>query len=123
MNDCISSIERLDVESNAKAWELFKFNEIKGVQCPIICALNLSEILIAGGTFHNSIGKQVGESYDAYILNVAQMAVRNVSIDRMDFCAGRAVMIVPGKVLWIFGDCNVHLYDSTTETIENIYGF
>ena len=101
MNSSINSIERLDVEKNAKAWELFSIDEIRGVCHPIISSLNQSEILIAGGFVTNSLNKRMEDNREAYVLNEHEMAVRKQRFSHNDFCSGRAVMIVPGKVIWI----------------------
>ena len=101
MNSSINSIERLDVEKNAKAWELFSIDEIRGVCHPIISSLNQSEILIAGGMVTNSLGKTTEYNQEAYVLNEQEMTVRKQRFSHDDFCFGRAVMIVPDKVIWI----------------------
>ena len=66
-NNCISSIERLDVESGADAWELFNYDQIKGRESPIISPLNNRHILVAGGSKRKAT---TGFEYiqDAYIL-------------------------------------------------------
>ena len=117
-NGSINTIERLDVEGNAKAWELFTFNEVRGVQHPIVSTLNSSEILILGGIITKNLGSAVEPSFDAFVLNEGQMVVRKVRIDKSEGTSGRAVMIIPGKVIWIRGaNDEVRLYDSNTETV------
>ena len=69
INGCINSIERLDVESGAKAWELFTIEDIKAVQNPIISSINKDEILIALGSVRNNIGTFVEFNREAYVLN------------------------------------------------------
>ena len=64
-------------------------------------SLNQSEILIAGGAVTNSLGKWIEENREAYVLDEHEMAVRKQHFSHDDFCNGRAVMIVPDKVIWI----------------------
>ena len=66
-NSCISSIEILDVESQADAWVLFNYDHIIGRESPIISPLNENQMLIAGGSKRK---KTSGNEYilDAYIL-------------------------------------------------------
>ena len=80
--------------------------------------------MIVGGLITNYLGKWVERNYDAFVLNESEMAVRKISMNDEDFTWGRAVMIVPGKVMWICeGNDDLHLYDSATETIETIHEF
>ena len=80
--------------------------------------------MIAGGIITNYLGKEIEENYDTFILNEAEMKVRKVSMKFEDYSEGGAVMIVPGKVMWISGiSHDVHLYDNTTESIEAIHRF
>ena len=76
-NNCISSIERLDVESQADGWDLFPYEDIKGTETPIMSPLNDSQILIAGGSKRK---KTSGNEYilDAYILSVSDMTTEKL---------------------------------------------
>ena len=127
INASINSIERLDVENNAEDWELFTIDDIRGVQFPVMSSLSQRKILIAGGAVTNSLGKWIEENREAYVIDEREMVVRKQHFSHDDFCNGRAVMIVPGKVIWIGpsagGTDSVHLYDHNTKTFEAIHEF
>ena len=77
-----------------------------------------------GGVITNYLGNAVESNYDAFVLNEGQMVVRKVCIDKSEVTSGRAVMIIPGKVIWLRGGYDeVRLYDSNTETVETIHEF
>ena len=97
-NGSVSSIERLNVQSGASSWELFNYNDIIGVEQPIMSSLSSCQILIAGGSDYNE-----SNTFKAHILNESDMTTQQVyeNDSTQEWCYGKAAMVIPGKVIQI----------------------